>query len=138
MNKNSFFLAKIGFISQFIVLLPRYNESNDLSTFLCLPNNTICGTLQNTLLLPIRFLHLTQTNYHTAISWGFGTDKSRWGPGLENTVDAEAIQNSIHAFLPVQCSMCEIVHCHNEKDFFFLKCGCFFLISSTNRSNSAA
>ena len=31
---------------------------------------------------------------------------------------AEAIRNPIHAFLPVQCSMCEIVHCHNEEGFF--------------------
>ena len=44
--------------------------------------------------------------YDTAISWGLGTDNSRWGPGLENTVDAEAIRNPIHAFLLVQCSMC--------------------------------
>ena len=47
-------------------------------------------------------------------------DNSRRGPGLENTVDAEAIQNLIHAFLPVQYSMCKMVHCHHEKGFFFL------------------
>ena len=40
MNKN-FFLAKIGLTSQCTLLLARY-ECNDLSTFLCIPNNTIC------------------------------------------------------------------------------------------------
>ena len=33
-------------------------------------------------------------------------------------VDVEAIRNTIHAFLPVQCSMCEMVHCHSEKESF--------------------
>ena len=39
-----------------------------------------------------------------------GTDNSRWGPGLENTVYAEAIRNPIHAFLPLECSICDMVH----------------------------
>ena len=42
-------MAKIGFISQCTLLLAQYNESNDLSTFLCLPNNTICQTFKNAL-----------------------------------------------------------------------------------------
>ena len=62
--------------------------------------------------------HSTSSFCHTAISWGLGTDNSRWGPGLENTVDAEAIRNPIHVFLPVQCSMCEMMHCHHEEEFF--------------------
>ena len=33
-------LIGIGFISQSTLQLARYNKSNDLSTFLCLPNNT--------------------------------------------------------------------------------------------------
>ena len=130
-------MAKIGFIFQGTLLSDRY-ESNDLSTFLCLPNNMICQTLQNTLLFPIQLLCSTQDAYHTAIFRGLGTDNSRWGPGLESTVDAEAIRNPIHALFPVQYSMCKMEHCHHEKGFFFLKCGCFFLISSTNRSNNVA
>ena len=35
--------------------------------------------------------------------------------------DAEEIRNPIHAFLPVQCSMCEMVRCHHEKRFFLLQ-----------------
>ena len=109
------------------LLLALYNESNDLSTFLCLPNYTICQTLQNTLLFPIELLCSTQNAYHTAISQGLGTDNSRWGPSLENTVDAGAIPNPIHDFLPMQCSMCEMVHCHHEEGFFYLlKCGAVF------------
>ena len=46
-----------------------------------------------------------------------GTDHSRWGPGLENTEDAEAIRKPTHAFLPAQCSMCKMVHYHHEKGF---------------------
>ena len=38
--------------------------------------------------------------------------------GLENTVDTEAIRNPIYLFLPVQCSICQMAHCHNEKGFF--------------------
>ena len=79
MNKNSLFLAIIGFISQCTLHLARYNESNDLSTFLCLPNNTICQTLQNTFLFLIQLLHSTRNAYHTAIFLGLGTDNSRWG-----------------------------------------------------------
>ena len=113
-----YFLAKIGFISQYTLPLARYNESNDLPTFLCLPNNTICQRFENTLLFPIQLLRSTQNAYHTLISWGFGTDNSRWGRGLENTVDMEAIRNPIYAYLPAQCLMCEMVHCHHEKEFF--------------------
>ena len=93
--------TRIGFISQCTLPLARYNKSNDLSTFLCLPYNTICETLQNTLLFPIQLLRSIQNAYHTAISWSLGTDNSRWGPGLEVTVDAEAIRNPNHAFLPI-------------------------------------
>ena len=133
------FLAKIGSISQCTLLLARYNEYNDVSTFLCLPNETICQTLQNTLLFPIELPRSTQNAYHTVISWGLGTDNSRWGPILGNAVDAEAIRHPTEAFLPVQCLMCEVVHCHNEKEFvFFFKCGHFYLISSTNQYNNAA
>ena len=58
---------------------------------------------------------------------------------MENMVDMEAIRNPIHAFLPVQCLMCEMVHHHHEKGFFFfLKCGRFFLILSTNVPNNSA
>ena len=104
-NEQEFiFLSKIRFIPQCTLLLARYNESNDHSTFLCLANNTICQTLQNTLLISIQFFRSTQNSYNTAISWGLGTDNSRWWPGLENTVDAEPIRNPIHAFLPVQLS----------------------------------
>ena len=113
-----FFLAKIGFISQCTLLLPRYNESNDLSTFLCLPLNTICQTLQNTLMFTILLLRSTQNAYHTVISWGLGTDNSRWDTDLENTVDADTIRKPFHAFLPVQCSMCKIMHCDHENGFF--------------------
>ena len=130
------YMAKIGLISQCTFLLARY-DSTDLSTFLCLPNNTICKKLQNTLLNPIQLLRPTQNAYHTAISWGLGTDNSRWGPGLVNTMDPEAIRNLIHAFSPVQCSMCEMVHCHHETFFFFFKCDRFFQILSTNWSKNA-
>ena len=112
------FSENIGFISQWTLLLSRYNESNDLSTFLCIPNNTICQTLQNTLLFPIQLLRSTQNAYHTAISWGLRTDNSRCWLGL-------------------QCAICEMVHCHHEKGFFFFKYGRFFLNSSTNLSNNA-
>ena len=98
---NIYFLTKIGVISQCTLLLARYKDFNDLSTFLCLPNNTISQILQNTLLFPIPLLRSTQIAYHTAISWGLGTDNSRWGTSLENTVDAEAIRNPIHDSLPV-------------------------------------
>ena len=97
-----FFLAKIGFITQCTFLLARYNESKDLLTFLCHSNNTICQTSLK----------------YPPVFWGLGTDNSRWRPGLENTMDAEAIWNPIHAFLPMHCSMCEMVHCHAEKGLF--------------------
>ena len=51
---------RIGFISQCPLLLAQYNESNDLSTFLCLANNTICQTIQNPFLFSIPLFHLTQ------------------------------------------------------------------------------
>ena len=111
------FFAKIGFISQCTLCLVRHNKSNDLSTILYLPNDMICQTLQNTLLFPIQLVCSTQNAYHIAISWGLETDNSHWGPGLKNTVDAEAIRNPIHGFLPVRCSMCEIVHCYYVKGF---------------------
>ena len=98
MNKNLFILAKNRFILQFTFLLARYNVSNDHSTFLCFPKNTIWQTLQNTLLFTIQLLRSTQNTYHIATSWGLGTKNSHWGPGLENTVDAEEIRNPIHAF----------------------------------------
>ena len=110
-------LAKIDFISQCTLLLAPY-ESNDLSTFLCLPNNTVCQSLQYALLFPIQLLRSTQNAYHTAISWSLGTDNSRWVPGLKNAVDAEAIWKPNHAFLPIQYFMCEMVHCYHEKEFF--------------------
>ena len=43
-------------------------------------------------------------NVHSHVL-SLGTYNSRWGPDLENTVNAEVIRNLIHAFLPVQCSM---------------------------------
>ena len=112
------FLVKIGFISQYTLILARYNEFNNLSTFLCLPNNTICQTLQNTILFPIQILRSTHNAYYTDFSWGLGTDNNCWGPGLENTVDVEVIWYPNRAFMPVQCSMCEIVHRHHEEGFF--------------------
>ena len=33
-------------------------------------------------------------------------------------VDAEAIRNPIYVFLPVLCSMRDMVHCYHEKGFF--------------------
>ena len=105
-------MSKIGFISQYTFLLALYNESNDLLTFLCLPNNTICQTLKNTLLFPIKFLRSTQNAYHTPISWGLGTDNSRWRPGLKNTVDAEAIRNPIHAFFLPKQKLCQLWRSH--------------------------
>ena len=65
------FFAKIGFISQCILLLARCDDSSDFSTFLCLANNTIRQTLQNTILYPFQLLRSTQNAYHIAISWGF-------------------------------------------------------------------
>ena len=54
-------MEKIGYISQCTLLLARYNESSDLLTFLCLPNNTFFQSFQNALLFPIQFLRLKKS-----------------------------------------------------------------------------
>ena len=132
-------VIKLTRIYFFWLFLAWYSELNYLSTFPCLPNHTICQTLQNTLLFSTQHFRSTQNAYQTAIYLGLRTDNSRWGPGLENRLDAEAIRNPIHAFLPVKYSMFEMVHCQHEKGFFcFFMCGRFFLISTTNRFNSTA
>ena len=118
MSKNFFFLEKIGFISQCTPLSARYNRSNDFSPFLYLPNNTICQTIQNTLLFPIQLLCSTPNVYHTAISWGLETNNSCRGPGMETTVNTGAIRNPFYAFFPVHRLIYEMVHCHHKKGFF--------------------
>ena len=90
-----FFVAKIVFILQCILPLARYNESNDLSTFLCLPNNTICQALQNTLVSHSNSLCDSKV-YHTTISWGLETNNSRWGArsGEYNGCESDSTPNS--------------------------------------------
>ena len=99
---NWFFLAKIGFISQCTLLLGWYNKSP-----------TICQLFYAFQI--IRFVKLSKIPFWfpfnlfirlktptTDISWSLGKHNSRWRPGLENKVNAEAIRNPIYVFLPVQ------------------------------------
>ena len=118
MNKNFFFFWQKSF--SFLNVLSFQLDKTSATIF---QHSYACQIIRFSRPFKIHFfsiqlLRSAQNAYHLAIFWGSETDNSRWGPCLENTVDVEAIRNPIHAFLSVQCSMCEIMHCHHEKGFF--------------------
>ncbi|GFW65989.1 hypothetical protein TNCV_588151 [Trichonephila clavipes] len=80
-------------------------------------------------------LHRRKISVQRASSGGLRTEKCPWGPDLDCTVDAEAIQSSIHAILSSISLICDMVHCLDETALSFSSNEAAF--SSFKRSDNA-
>jgi len=91
-NENKRFLSKVIFIPQHSSLRGRYTWYSDFSTFRCPFCNTKCPSLRNTPRFSRRLPHSMWISFSGATAWGLGTDNSRWGPSLENTMREQPIR----------------------------------------------
>jgi len=107
-NENKRFLSKVIFIPQHSCLQGRYTWYSDFPTFRC-PFCKKRPSLRNTPRFPRWLPHSMWISFPGATAWDLGTDNSRWGPSLENTVDEQSIRIVIGSIWPSLLRMCVTV-----------------------------
>ena len=124
-NENKRFLDKVIFIPQHSCLRGRYTWYSDFPTF----RSPFCSTkrpsLRNMPRFPRWLPHSMWISFPGA-AWGLGTDNSRWGPSLENTVGEQPIRIVIGPIWPSLSRTCVTVRYRDGTAFFSSPYGAVF------------